>query len=105
MRAARPKRFSTAAMLPPAMRSGRRSGLCSPASKDQGVEHGGDELSGESPEYRAARERLLEREIELRRLTEAVAAERRELPPGGVVPEGSSCGRRAGWRACRRAAL
>jgi predicted dithiol-disulfide oxidoreductase (DUF899 family) len=41
----------------------------------------------ESPEYRAARDRLLEREIELRRATEAVAAARRELPPGGRVPE------------------
>jgi predicted dithiol-disulfide oxidoreductase (DUF899 family) len=42
---------------------------------------------GESSEYRAARERLLQREIELRRLHEAVAQERRALPPGGVVPE------------------
>src|SRR5215211_6658765 len=42
---------------------------------------------GESAEYRAARDRLLTREIELRRATEAVAAARRELPPGGVVPE------------------
>ena len=42
---------------------------------------------GESAEYRAARERLLEQEIELRRLTEAVALARRELPPGGAVPE------------------
>jgi predicted dithiol-disulfide oxidoreductase (DUF899 family) len=42
---------------------------------------------GESAEYRAARERLLEREIELRRAMEAVAAARRELPPGGVVPD------------------
>jgi predicted dithiol-disulfide oxidoreductase (DUF899 family) len=42
---------------------------------------------GESPEYRAARDRLLEQEIELRRATEAVAAARRELPPGGAVPE------------------
>lgn len=42
---------------------------------------------GESPEYRAAREELLEQEIELRRAMEAVAASRRELPPGGVVPE------------------
>jgi hypothetical protein len=42
---------------------------------------------GESAEYRAARDRLLEREIELRREMEAVAAARRELPPGGVVPE------------------
>jgi predicted dithiol-disulfide oxidoreductase (DUF899 family) len=43
-------------------------------------------LPGESPEYRAARDRLLQREIELRRATEAVAAARRELPPGGPVP-------------------
>jgi predicted dithiol-disulfide oxidoreductase (DUF899 family) len=42
---------------------------------------------GESAEYRAARERLLLREIELRRATEAVAVARRELPPGGPVPE------------------
>jgi hypothetical protein len=42
---------------------------------------------GESPEYRAARDRLLEQEIELRRAMEAVAAARRELPLGGVVPE------------------
>jgi predicted dithiol-disulfide oxidoreductase (DUF899 family) len=42
---------------------------------------------GESAEYRAARDRLLEQEIALRRTTEAVAAARRELPPGGAVPE------------------
>ncbi len=42
---------------------------------------------GESAEYRTARERLLEREIELRRAMEAVAVARRELPPGGAVPE------------------
>jgi predicted dithiol-disulfide oxidoreductase (DUF899 family) len=42
---------------------------------------------GESPEYRAARDRLLLKEIDLRRATEAVAAARRELPPGGVVSE------------------
>jgi predicted dithiol-disulfide oxidoreductase (DUF899 family) len=42
---------------------------------------------GESAEYRAARQRLLEEEIELRRATEAVAAMRRALPPGGIVPE------------------
>jgi predicted dithiol-disulfide oxidoreductase (DUF899 family) len=40
---------------------------------------------GESAEYRAARDRLLEQEVELRRATEAVAAARRALPPGGVV--------------------
>jgi predicted dithiol-disulfide oxidoreductase (DUF899 family) len=42
---------------------------------------------GESPEYRAARDRLLEAEVELKRHTEAVAAMRRELPPGGVIPQ------------------
>lgn len=42
---------------------------------------------GESPEYRSARDRLLQQEIELRRATEAVAAARRALPPGGEVPE------------------
>ncbi len=42
---------------------------------------------GESADYRAARDRLLEREIELRRAMEAVAGSRRALPPGGPVPE------------------
>jgi predicted dithiol-disulfide oxidoreductase (DUF899 family) len=42
---------------------------------------------GESAEYRAARGDLLAQEIELRRSMEAVAAARRNLPPGGVVPE------------------
>jgi predicted dithiol-disulfide oxidoreductase (DUF899 family) len=42
---------------------------------------------GESPEYRAARDRLLDHEIRLRREMEAVAEERRRLPPGGAVPE------------------
>ena len=42
---------------------------------------------GESPEYRAARDRLLEQEIEVRRATEAVAAARRKLPAGGAVRE------------------
>ena len=42
---------------------------------------------GESPEYRVARDRLLKQEVELRRATEAVAATRRALPPGGVVPQ------------------
>ncbi len=40
---------------------------------------------GESAQYRAARDGLLEQEIGLRRAMEAVAAARRELPPGGVV--------------------
>jgi predicted dithiol-disulfide oxidoreductase (DUF899 family) len=47
----------------------------------------GISFPGESQEYRGARDRLLEREIELRRATESVAEARRSLPPGGVVPE------------------
>lgn len=42
---------------------------------------------GESAEYRTARVRLLEKEVELRRAMEEVAALRRALPPGGPVPE------------------
>ena len=42
---------------------------------------------GESAEYRTARNRLLVQEIELRRATEAVAASRRSLPPGGAIRE------------------
>jgi predicted dithiol-disulfide oxidoreductase (DUF899 family) len=42
---------------------------------------------GESQQYRAARNRLLEAEIELRARLEAVAALRRELPLGGRVAE------------------
>jgi len=41
----------------------------------------------ESAEYRAARDRLLAREVELRRAMEDVAAARRSLPPGGPIPE------------------
>jgi predicted dithiol-disulfide oxidoreductase (DUF899 family) len=46
----------------------------------------GIRFPGESAEYRAARDRLLEQEIELRRAMEAVAVARRRLPPGGIVP-------------------
>ena len=42
---------------------------------------------GESAEYRQARDELLEAEMALRRQTEAVAAMRRHLPPGGPVPK------------------
>jgi predicted dithiol-disulfide oxidoreductase (DUF899 family) len=41
----------------------------------------------ESVEYRVAREALLQREVELRREMESVAAQLRSLPPGGEVPE------------------
>jgi predicted dithiol-disulfide oxidoreductase (DUF899 family) len=44
-------------------------------------------LPGESREYRSARDRLLAQEIELRRAMEALAAARRDLPPGGRVKE------------------
>jgi predicted dithiol-disulfide oxidoreductase (DUF899 family) len=42
---------------------------------------------GESAAYRAARDRLLEEELQLRRATEAVAAARRALPSGGPTSE------------------
>jgi predicted dithiol-disulfide oxidoreductase (DUF899 family) len=42
---------------------------------------------GESSDYRLARNRLLEAEVELRRMIERVAAQRRALPPGGAVPD------------------
>jgi predicted dithiol-disulfide oxidoreductase (DUF899 family) len=45
------------------------------------------EFPGESAEYRAARDRLLQAEVDLRRQMEAVAVARRALPPGGIVPE------------------
>ena len=41
----------------------------------------------ESPEYRAARNALLVQEIESRRAAERAAELRRQLPPGGEVPE------------------
>ena len=42
---------------------------------------------GESAAYRSARDQLLKAELELRRLTEAVAVERRKLPRGGELKE------------------
>jgi predicted dithiol-disulfide oxidoreductase (DUF899 family) len=42
---------------------------------------------GETAEYRVARDRLLEQEIALRRQIEALAAARRALPQGGLIPE------------------
>jgi predicted dithiol-disulfide oxidoreductase (DUF899 family) len=45
----------------------------------------GIRFPNESNEYRAARDRLLKKEIELRRAMEAVADERRALPPGPLV--------------------
>ena len=44
-------------------------------------------FTNESDEYRHARDGLLAAEIALRRQIEAVAAQRRALPPGGEVPD------------------
>jgi predicted dithiol-disulfide oxidoreductase (DUF899 family) len=41
----------------------------------------------ESAGYRTARNALLAEEMELRRQIERVAAQRRALPPGGIIPE------------------
>ena len=41
----------------------------------------------ETEAYRTARDRLLAQEIALRRATEALAAARRALPPGGEIPQ------------------
>ena len=46
-----------------------------------------ERFPGESRTYRAARNTLLQAELELRRRIEAVAALRRKLPVGGPVPE------------------
>jgi predicted dithiol-disulfide oxidoreductase (DUF899 family) len=42
---------------------------------------------GENAQYRAARNALLTEEMELRRQVECVAAQRRALPAGGMIPE------------------
>jgi predicted dithiol-disulfide oxidoreductase (DUF899 family) len=47
----------------------------------------GIRFPGESEEYRRERNRLLEAEAGLRRAIEHVAAQRRSLPPGGIVPD------------------
>ena len=47
----------------------------------------GIRFPGESEEYRRERNQLLQAESELRRQIETVAAQRRALPPGGLVPD------------------
>ena len=47
----------------------------------------GIRFPGESEEYRRERNRLLEAEAGLRAAIDQVAAQRRALPPGGVVPD------------------
>jgi predicted dithiol-disulfide oxidoreductase (DUF899 family) len=46
-----------------------------------------ERFPGESKAYRSARDRLLRAEMELRKHIEQVAAMRRKLPLGGVVPQ------------------
>jgi predicted dithiol-disulfide oxidoreductase (DUF899 family) len=48
---------------------------------------GGVRFPNESPEYRTARDALMQAETELTRRIEEVAAQRRQLPTGGEVPE------------------
>jgi predicted dithiol-disulfide oxidoreductase (DUF899 family) len=55
------------------------------ASKDTKPKHDW-RVPGESDHYRQARNDLLEAEIGLRRQIESVAAQRRKLPLGGLVP-------------------
>lgn len=47
----------------------------------------GISFPNETADYREARNALLQKEVVLRRQMEAVAAELRSLPPGGVVPQ------------------
>ena len=62
----------TTTQLKPAIELAKGNGMCFP---------------NESEDYRQARDALLAEEIELRRHIERVAAQRRALPPGGVVPK------------------
>jgi predicted dithiol-disulfide oxidoreductase (DUF899 family) len=57
-----------------------------PAKRKQVSLHS-ERFPGESADYRNARDGLLEAEIELRRRLEDVAKLRRQLPPGGTVPQ------------------
>jgi len=47
----------------------------------------GVRFPNESTQYRTARDELLRQEIELRRQSERVVAQRRTLPPGGAIKE------------------
>ncbi|NIJ39076.1 putative dithiol-disulfide oxidoreductase (DUF899 family) [Sphingopyxis panaciterrae] len=59
----------------------------------------------ESAAYRAARIALLDEEIALRRQIEAVAAQRRTLPPGGEIPEDYSFERIGAYQRPERVTL
>jgi predicted dithiol-disulfide oxidoreductase (DUF899 family) len=62
--------------------SDRKTGNQAPVSVDPDIR-----FPGESGEYRRARNRLLASEVELRRMLESVAAQRRTLSRGGAVAE------------------
>ena len=64
------------------MTAQRQLKLATELAKKNGVR-----FPNESGEYRLARDALLAEEIELRRHTERVAAQRRALPSGGKVPK------------------
>jgi len=63
----------------------KRATQSKPASKSNGLHS--VRFPGESKSYRAARDKLLNAEMELRRNIENVAALRRKLPPGAQVPQ------------------
>ena len=56
-------------------------------TKEKQVGLHSERFPGESAQYRSARDRLLEAEVELRRRLEDVAKMRRQLPPGGAIPQ------------------
>ncbi|MDI1271980.1 DUF899 family protein [Polaromonas sp.] len=57
-----------------------------PSARELALKNG-VRFPNESADYRRARDALLAEEIELRRHIERVAQQRRELPPGGVLPK------------------
>jgi len=65
--------------------TGRSNLTKGPDMKQTHLEH--LSFPGESEAYRAARNALLDEEMALRRQVERVAAQRRALPDGGVIPE------------------
>jgi predicted dithiol-disulfide oxidoreductase (DUF899 family) len=71
--------------------SSKQPGLKRPSSKTASSKKSNAKhkirFPGESESYRAARDRLLDAEIDLRRTIESVAAQRRSLPTGGQVPQ------------------
>jgi predicted dithiol-disulfide oxidoreductase (DUF899 family) len=66
--------------------SSKKSSSKKSSSKKPGSKHK-VRFPGESSSYRAARDKLLDAEIEMRRTIESVAAQRRNLPVGGQVPQ------------------